>query len=231
MPAPDLGLFSATGSTAALTDPDGPSAGQASGLLTPFGLTPPVPVTNLAEYGYAQNVGTSPPALVAAQAHLGMGITATGALRGWNGAGALTPIRRYATMFSGEGVSNADGAEWYFPARLTLDTAAIGDGLGGRAQRVLGLRATEGRKLPRSLRIYGFGAALGGRTILDQARQLARQSHIPASRLTLVDRHSSYAHNDPAGAYPHNVFFSHLARFLTTIGRQQGNAAGRGGHA
>ncbi len=231
VPAPDLGLFSATGSTAALIDPNGPSIGQASGLLAPFGLTPSVPVTNLAQYGYAQNVGTSPPALVAAQAHLGAGITATGDPRGWNGAGALTPIRRYAAMFSGSGVSNADGTEWYFPARLTLDAAAVGSGIGGPAQRVLGLRTTEGRKLPPSLRIYGFGAALGGQTILNEARQLARRSHIPVSRLTLVNRHSSYAHNDPAGAYPHNVFFSHLVRFLATIGRDTRYAAGSHGHA
>jgi pimeloyl-ACP methyl ester carboxylesterase len=217
VPAPDLGLFSATGSTAALIDPNGLSAGQASGLLTPFGLAPPVPVTNLAQYGYAQNVGTSPPALIAAQAHLGTGLDATGNPRGWDGAGALTPINRFADMFSGRDVSNADGTEWYFPARLTLDTAAVGNGTGGAAQKVVGLKSTLGRHLPRSLRIYGFGAALGGQVILDAAKQLARQSHIPASHLTLINRHSTYAHNDPAGAYPHNVFFSHLVSFLNTV--------------
>jgi hypothetical protein len=37
--------------------------------------------------------------------------------------------------------------------------------------------------------------------------------------LTLIDRHASYAHNDPAGAYPHNVFFSHLVTFLHTVAR------------
>jgi hypothetical protein len=43
---------------------------------------------------------------------------------------------------------------------------------------------------------------------------LARQSHISAGQLTLVNRRSTYAHNDPSGAYPHNVFFSHLLPFL-----------------
>jgi hypothetical protein len=84
-----------------------------------------------------------------------------------------------------------------------------------------------GRRLPRNLRIYGFGAALGGRTILGEARQLARQSHIPASHLTLINRHSSYAHNDPAGAYPHNVFLSHLVPFLTRVGASPRPAHGR----
>ena len=128
IPAPYAGLFSSVGALAALIAPRAPSLGQSSGLLTTFGLTPTVPVDNLAQFGYALNVGSSPPALIAAQAHLGAGITASGALRGWNGAGALTPIRRYATMMSGAGVANADGSEWYFPARLTLDVAGVGNG-------------------------------------------------------------------------------------------------------
>jgi hypothetical protein len=219
IPAPFAGLYSMVGSLSALIAPQAPSLGQSSGLLATFGLTPPVPVDNLAQFGYALNVGSSPPALIAAQAHLGTGITATGALRGWNGAGALTPIRRYATMMSGAGVANADGSEWYFPARLTLDVAGVGNGTASPAQRVLGLRSTLGRRLPHSLRIYGFGARLGGATILAEIRQLARQSGIPSRHLTLIDRHASYAHNDPAGAYPHNVFFSHLVTFLHTVAR------------
>jgi hypothetical protein len=219
IPAPDAGLFSSVGALAALIAPRMPSLGQSSGLLTAFGLTPSVPVDNLAQFGYALNVGTSPPALIAAQAHLGAGITASGALRGWNGAGALTPIRRYATMMSGSGVGNADGSEWYFPTRLTLDLAAIGNGTPSPAQRVMGLRTTLGRRLPHSLRIYGFGARLGGAEILAEIRQLARQSGIPSRHLTLIDRHASYAHNDPAGAYPRNVFFSHLVTFLHTVAR------------
>ena len=219
IPAPYAGLFSSVGALAALIAPRAPSLGQSSGLLTTFGLSPTVPVDNLAQFGYALNVGTSPPALIAAQAHLGAGITASGALRGWNGTGALTPIRRYATMLSGAGVQSADGSEWYFPARLTLDVAGVGNGTASPAQRVLGLRSTLGRRLPHSLRIYGFGARLGGAAILSEIRQLARQSGIPASHLTLIDRHASYAHNDPAGAYPRNVFFSHLVTFLHTVAR------------
>ena len=217
IPAPFAGLYSMVGSLSALIAPQAPSQGQSSGLLTTFGLTPTVPVDNLAQFGYALNVGSSPPALIGAQAHLGTGITATGALRGWNGAGALTPIRRYATMMSGAGVANADGSEWYFPARLTLDLAGVGNGTASPAQHVLGLRSTLGRRLPHSLRIYGFGARLGGAVILAEIRQLARQSGIPSRHLTLINRHASYAHNDPAGAYPHNDFFSHLVSFLHTV--------------
>ncbi len=180
-------------------------------------LTPDVPVTNLAQYGYALNVATSPGALVAAQAHLGAGLTAGGPPFGWNGAGALTPIRRFATMFAGLGFDHADGTEWYFPQRLTDDTGAIGNGIANPAQRVLGVDATMGRRLSRSLRIYAFATSLGGSAVLAATRSLARQSHIPARNVTLIDRHRTYAHNDPAGAYPHNAFFSHLIAFLRQL--------------
>jgi hypothetical protein len=33
----------------------------------------------------------------------------------------------------------------------------------------------------------------------------------------LIDRHLTYAHNDPAGAYPKNAFFAHLVPFLRKI--------------
>jgi hypothetical protein len=85
------------------------------------------------------------------------------------------------------------------------------------AQSVLGVRSTLGRSLPKTLRIYAFGAALGGAGVLADARQLAQQSHIPPGNLTLIDRRSTYAHNDPAGAFPRNVFFQHLAPFLVKI--------------
>jgi hypothetical protein len=38
--------------------------------------------------------------------------------------------------------------------------------------------------------------------------------------LTLLNRHSTYAHNDPAGAFPHNVFFTHLVSFLHKVARE-----------
>jgi hypothetical protein len=217
--APFAGLFNATGSLGALTDPDGRSLGQQFPLL-PADLKPPVPATNLAEYGYALNVGTSPITLAAAQGHLGEGLsqTAVDGVHGWEGSGALTPIKRFARMFSGLGMNNVDGTEWYFPQRLTDDTAAVGNGLANPAQKVLNVRSTMGRRLPRSLRIYAYGAALGGPRVLLAAEQLARQSGIPMRNLTLINRQATYAHNDPAGAFPKNVFFAHLIPFLNKLG-------------
>src|SRR5262249_33135213 len=138
IPAPFAGLFSATGATAALIDPDSQSLGQSSGLLGAFHLTPSVPVTNLAQFGYSLNVGSSPASLLAAQAHLGLGISPgpSGTPYGWDSTGALTPITRFATMFAGSGVDGADGTEWYFPRRLTIDAGAVDNGIANPAQTV-----------------------------------------------------------------------------------------------
>jgi hypothetical protein len=156
--------------------------------------------------------------LIAAQAHLGQGIAATGNPHGWNGTGALTPIKRFATMFSGVGIQGVDGTEWYFPQRLTDDTGGVGNGNANPAQHVLNVNSTMGHHMPKSLLIYAFGARLGGEAVLTDATLLARQSHIPMRNLTLINRQSTYAHNDPAGAYPKNVFFAHLVPFLKRVG-------------
>jgi len=212
IPAPFAGLFNSGGSTLVKVDPDGPAIAQGFPLL-PAALKPPVPATNAGQYGFALDTATSPPGLVAAQAHLGR-LTAAG---GWRRAGELTPLERYADMFSGWGLPGLDGTAWYHPRRLTIDAQAVAAGHGNPAQRVLGLRATRGRDLPRHLRVYAFAASLGGRRVLDAARVLARQSGIPRRRLTLVDRHPTYAHNDPAGAAPENAFVRTLLRFLAQV--------------
>src|SRR5262249_41099595 len=63
IPAPFAGVFNSTGSLGAILDPNSPSLGQAFPLL-PANLKPPVPVTNLAQYGYALDTKTSPPSLL-----------------------------------------------------------------------------------------------------------------------------------------------------------------------
>jgi hypothetical protein len=217
IPAPFAGLFNATGSTGALIDPDTPSLGQAWPLL-PANLKPPVPVTNLAQYGYALDTETSPPGLIAAQAHLGR-LAASGEPRGWDQAGELTPIQRYAEMFSGAGLEGLDGTAWYHPQRLTLDAGAVAAGNANPAQAVLDVGATHGDDLPRRLRILAFGAALGGQRVLDAARSLAAQSDIPARHLTLIDRRETYSHNDPNSASPANEFVDALVPFLAGVKR------------
>jgi pimeloyl-ACP methyl ester carboxylesterase len=217
IPAPFAGLFNAAGSTGALIDPDSPSIGQTFTLL-PANLKPPIRVTNLAQYGYALDTETSPPSLIAAQAHLGH-LAASGDPRGWDQAGEITPIQRYAEMFSGTGLKGMDGTAWYHPQRLTIDAGAVAAGNANPAQAILDVHATHGHDLPRHLRICAFGAALGGQRVLDAATTLAQQSKIPQRNVTLLDRHETYAHNDPNSASPQNDFVDELVSFLAKIAR------------
>jgi hypothetical protein len=120
-------------------------------------------------------------------------------------------------MFSGAGIDNVDGSEWYFPQRLTDDTSVVNNGIATPAQGVSDVQATMGRDLPKTLLIYAFGAALGGAGVVQSARALAAQSGIPSNNVTGVNRQSTYAHNDPAGAYPTNAFFAGLVPFLQKI--------------
>jgi len=213
--APYAGLFNAVASTTVHQDPDEPSRLQTWPVL-PANLKPPVPTTGVAAYGYALDVKTSPPGLVAAQAHLGQ-LAASGDPRGWERAGAITPIQRYAEMFSGTGLEGHDGTAWYHPQRLTIDSGAVAAGNANPTQEILALHATHGRDLPKRLRIYAFGAALGGQRVLDAARILAEQSGIPSDQLTLVDRHDTYSHNDPSSASPANEFLQNITPFLNQL--------------
>jgi pimeloyl-ACP methyl ester carboxylesterase len=216
-PAPFAGLFNVVGGGLVEVEPNVLSRlSDWPGL--PAILKPPVPATSLGGYGYALDTETSDASLVAAQAHLGH-LAASGDPRGWDRAGELTPIKRYADMFTGWGLKGLDGTAWYHPRRLTIDAGAVADGNANDAQDVLDVRATHGSDLPRKLRIYAFGAALGGQRVLDATQALATQSKIPADRVTLVDRHETYAHNDPNSAAPKNDFVAKLLPFLGKVAR------------
>jgi pimeloyl-ACP methyl ester carboxylesterase len=221
IPSPFTGLFNTSGALGAIRSPNAPSLGQAFTLL-PANLKPPVPVTNLGQYGYALDTETSPPGLIAAQAHLGH-LAASGNPRGWDQAGEITPIGRYARAFAGWGLKGLDGTAWYHPLRLTIDSGAVAAGNANPAQQVLDVHATHGHDLSKKLRIYAFGAALGGQRVLDAASNLATQSGIPKRNLVLVDRHTTYAHNDPNTASPKNDFLKNLLPFLGKIGKRSGH--------
>jgi pimeloyl-ACP methyl ester carboxylesterase len=235
IPAPQLGLFSTLGAMGVVTGPEEASLAESFPLL-PSNLKPTnekgetIPVTNEAEFGFGVNVGTSPPNLAAAQVHAGTGISEEPNAEGlhtWNGAGALSPLRRYAEMLAGTGIPRADGDEWYFPERLTIDTGAVANGNANPAQEVLGEHAIHGHELPTTLKILAISTELdklfgGSASVLTDAEALAEQSGIPSENLTLIDKESEYAHNDPAAAEPGgniegNAFYSSLVPYLEGI--------------
>jgi pimeloyl-ACP methyl ester carboxylesterase len=229
IPSPDLGLFSATGSTLTVVEPKGPSPLESFLFLPPDLKSPIHPVTNEAGFGYSVNSKTSPPSLIAAQIHGGEGVEEAeeaDGLHGWNGSGAITPVSRYAEMLSGTGLKDASGSEWFFPARLTLDTGAVAEGNANPAQEVLDEHAIHGHELPKSLKILAIDTELdkdlGSGNTLEAAEYLAEQSGIPKENLTLINREESYSHNDPAGGDPEgdvwgNVFFREMVPYLEGI--------------
>jgi hypothetical protein len=216
--APLAGLFGMVGSALTKADPNSPSVFAnwpflPANLKAPAGVNP----TNEAGFGYDTDAATSPSSLRAAQVHSGH-LAASGDPRGWERDGAITPIQRWASMFSGWGLQNLDGTAWYHPLRLTIDSGAVGDGVANPAQSVLDVHSTDASKLPKRLRIYAFGAALGGPNVLLAAQTLAATAHIPARNLKLVNRQATYAHNDPNAAQPKvNAFFKRLIPFLQKI--------------
>ena len=216
--APFAGVFSATGSCGTVYHPDSPSLGYSFPLL-PANLKPPLPAgvlpTNEAQYGFALDADTSPPTLAAAQGNIGR-LAATGNPRRWID-DEITPIRRFAAMFCGKGLQGLDGTAWYHPTRLTLDSRSVAAGNANPAQSLLGVRAIHGDDISHKTRIYAFGAALGGEGVLAAARALAEQSGIPDRRLTLVNRASTYTHNDPSSASPKNEFLDNLIPFLGKV--------------
>ena len=218
IPPPFAGLFGTVGSALTKADPNSPSV-LATWPLLPSNLKGPpgLNATNEAGFGYATDVKTSPASLVAAQVHTGQP-AASGDPRGWDRAGAITPIQRWASMFSGWGLQNLDGTVWYHPLRLTIDSGAVGDGIANPAQAVLDVHSTDATKLRKSLRIYAFAAALGNTRVISAAQALAAEARIPRRNLKLVDRSATYAHNDPSAAAPKvNAFLKRLIPFLRKI--------------
>ena len=146
-------------------------------------LKPSVPVTNLGQQrlrAERRNVAGEPGRRAGPP---GKGVTksAKNGLHGWDGTGALTPIKRSATMFSGIGINNVDGDRVVLPAAAHRRHAALsqrpGEPRAGRARCSLndGTASLRGRRSTRS------APALGGQGVLLDAQQLAKQSHIPGA--------------------------------------------------
>ena len=106
-------------------------------------------MTNEAQYGYGLDVDTSPPELGRLPMRTSA-ISPRAAIRArWDDAGALTPVQRYADMFSGTGLPGLDGTAWYHPRRLTIDAGAVAAGNPNPAQEILDVDAIHGADLRR----------------------------------------------------------------------------------
>ena len=185
-------------------------------MLAPADLKPPVPATNAGQYGYAVDETTSPANLALVQSHIGQ-LAASGDPRGWQD-GELGSVARAASVFSEHvGMENQkvgeDGTSWYHPAKLSIDSGAINNGVDNPAQAVYGDHATMGHSV--KLPMYSFDTSLGGGRVADATRQLAKQSKVPKSWIKTVERTKTYSHIDPISAAPSkNDFLKTVVPFL-----------------
>ena len=100
-------------------------------------------------------------------------------------------------MFSGWGLKGLDGTAWYHPLRLTIDSGAVAAGNANPAQQVLDVHATHGARPaeePADLRVRR-GARRPARA--RRGEGAGRAVGHPEEQLVLVDRHTTYSHNDP----------------------------------
>ena len=202
------GALAEVSATLALREPDAPSLLQEWPLL-PAASKPRVRVSNRAQFGWSIDVDTSPPSLAGGQAHLG-GLEREGDPRGFRDGGDATVARAARAL---TGIQGVDGAAWFHPARLTVDAKAVAGGVPNSAQKLLGLRASHGADM--DVPIYAFETSFLEGQILSAARSLARRSHLPARKVTLVDRSASDAHSDPLYDSPdHNDFEKTVVPFL-----------------
>lgn len=209
------GVFNATGSTAAVVDPDQLSI-FGSWALAPANLVPPVPATNAGQYGYAVDQTTSPANLALVQSHIGK-LAGSGDPRGWHD-GELGSVARAASVFSEhvgmkDQTVGQDGTSWYHPMKLSIDSGAINNGVDNPAQAVYGDHATMGHSV--KLPMYSFDTSLGNGRVADATRQLAEQSNVPKSWVKTVKRTKTFSHIDPISAAPsRNAFLKTVIPFL-----------------
>ncbi len=175
--------------------------------LVPGFARPPVPSTNAAWIGHAEQVLYPPSGL--AVAHAGH-LAAEGSPRGWVD-GDLTPVARLAAWLSQSPLNTVD---WYTPRRLLLDVRAARLLTPTRVTRLLRLRLRHRGSL--SLPTYAFQTS-SFPTVLDGARRLRRVSQIPAQRLVADP---TMLHIDPLAAIPeHNTFLHTVVPFLRRLSR------------
>ena len=202
------GIFNATGSTAAFLEPNEASTVQSSPIIPSY-LKPPVPATNLAQYGYAVDSDTGPDSLKLVQSHIGQ-LEASGDPRGWQN-GELGSAQRAARVFMEK--DGMDGTSWYHPARLSVDSGGINNGIKNPSQAVFGLKATKGKSV--NVPMYSFDTSLGDGRVARATRALAKQSKVPDSMVRTVERIKTYAHIDPLSAAPSkNDFIKTVVPFL-----------------
>jgi hypothetical protein len=198
------GIFAQVGALWAYKRPDERSVLQQYPPLPAF-LKPSFPVTNEAQFGYAFDESTSPPALSLINIRAGR-LADSGDPRGWQD-GELTPIQRHAKAYAAD---RPNATEWYYPRRMLLDFDAASPLRQTPAAKFLGLRLMHGGEI--DLPLYAFSTALTKGNVARGARRLVTRSRI--KRAVIVDDRGT-SHLDPLSAAPGtNHFLKSVVPFL-----------------
>jgi pimeloyl-ACP methyl ester carboxylesterase len=198
------GVFSEMAAVAALKEPTAPSLAQTFPLLPPV-FKPPIPVTNRGELGFAFDASTSPKALSLIHVQAGR----LGPTGDWVN-GEVTPIQRLAQTFAQE----PNAAEWYFPAKLTIDVNAANALTRNKQTDYLKLRPWHRRAV--DLPLYALQTDLSNGRVLRGAKRFITGSKVPRS--VLVDASATESHLDPLTAAPdRNRFLQTVVPFLRTL--------------
>ena len=206
--AEGTGLFAEMGGIFARLAPDQSATTLQAFPLLPAQFNPGFPVTNEALFGHAFDRDTSPPNLGLIHMN-GGGLAASGDPRPWVD-GGVTPVARLAQTF---GQEPANGVEWFFPRRLTIDTDAASPMARTESAELLGLRLFHTKKIDDPL--YVIQTDLTGGRVLQGGRNLIKRSKITKKESMLVNADPEQAHLDPLLAAPKkNKFLRTVDDFL-----------------
>ena len=168
-------------------------------------------MTTTGLFGHAFDQDTSPANL--ALIHMNGGaLASSGDPRPWVD-GGVSPVARLAATF---GQEPANGVEWYFPRRLTIDTDAASAMDPTEAANFLGLRLLHTNKIDDPL--YVIQTNLTGGRVLQGGRNLINRARTTKKESVLVNAESEQAHLDPLIAAPKtNRFYKTVDDFLRKI--------------
>jgi pimeloyl-ACP methyl ester carboxylesterase len=202
------GLFAELGGVFARLDPMGSAATLQDSPLLPAAFKPAVTVTNEALLAHSFDRDTSPQSLALLHVNAGR-LAASGDPRPWED-GGITPAANIARTFGRE---PANGVEWYFPRRLTIDTDGADRMRQNAVAKLLDLRLQHTKAI--DVPIYAFQTDLTDGDVLEGAASLVRKAATPKRDAMLVDGEGKFSHLDPLTAEPSkNRFAETAARFI-----------------
>ena len=116
-------------------------------------------------------------------------------------------------LAKGFGQEPANGVEWFFPRRLTIDTNGANQMKQNAVAKYLGLRLKHTNQI--DIPIYAFQSDLTDGAVLKGAERLVKRAKTTKKQSMLVDGDPAYSHLDPLLATPgKNKFTKTVAKFI-----------------